>query len=255
MHPCESIELECWADLLSVPAAREAGAVVRRLGPGAVFTTPTVDHVMFNRSIGVSGTRLLDAVRDLDRTGNRYFVHQHPHELQATRPLGLEPYPRSWVKLVRDMAIPVEAAASDVPIRAALPSDAGSMAQLFCDAFDIPASGVEVIAGIVGRPRWHVSVVEDGGRVVALGLLFVDGEVGYLAGGATARSHRRRGIQRALVQHRIHQARDLGVGLLCTETGEEKVGEPQHSFRNLVRSGFEPSGVRHNLCRPGTSWS
>jgi len=41
-------------------------------------------------------------------------------------------------------------------------------------------------------------------------------------------------------------ARDSGCRLLLTATGEEIPGDPQHSYRNILRYGFEPAYLRES---------
>lgn len=45
---------------------------------------------------------------------------------------------------------------------------------------------------------------------------------------------------------RIADAHDLGCRVLATATGEAVPGDPQHSYRNILRAGFELSHVRAN---------
>jgi hypothetical protein len=54
---------------------------------------------------------------------------------------------------------------------------------------------------------------------------------------------------------RIQMALDLGCTLITSETGEDVPGDPQHSYRNMLRHGLRPEYVRDNWCPPGVSWS
>jgi GNAT superfamily N-acetyltransferase len=70
--------------------------------------------------------------------------------------------------------------------------------------------------------------------------------VGWLDWGATAPAFRRRGSQSALLRRRILDALDMGCRLILTETGEEVEGDPQHSYKNILRMGFREAYVREN---------
>ncbi len=64
----------------------------------------------------------------------------------------------------------------------------------------------------VGRAGWRHYLAFDGDRAVAIGALFVDGEAGWLGGGATLPAYRGRGAQGALIARRIRDAAELGCG-------------------------------------------
>lgn len=57
-------------------------------------------------------------------------------------------------------------------------------------------------------------------------------------------------LNRVLAQ-RIRTAIEQGCECLFSETGEAVPGDPQHSFRNLVRAGFAPTHTRENFAPCG----
>ncbi len=63
---------------------------------------------------------------------------------------------------------------------------------------------------------------------------------------ATLKDQRGRGAQAVVLARRIRDALGLGVRLMVTETGTAVDGEPQHSYRNIERAGFEAAYVRQN---------
>src|SRR5690606_35691942 len=99
-----------------------------------------------------------------------------------------------------------------------------------------------LLARLPGEPQAHVFMSFEGETAVGCGVLYVEGEAGYLTWGATAPRFRGRGSQRALMAARIAHARQLGLSVLHTETGEAVPGDPQHSWNNILRAGFEPQG-------------
>ena len=75
----------------------------------------------------------------------------------------------------------------------------------------------------------------DAGRPVATATLCVFEDLGYLMAAATAESHRRRGAQQALIARRIERAAQIGCSKLVAET----LHVLEHSYRNLLRAGFQ----------------
>ena len=72
-------------------------------------------------------------------------------------------------------------------------------------------------------------------------------ELAWFDWAATDPQYRRLGSQTTLLVHRIQTAVELGCRMLVTETGEAVRGDPQHSFRNLMRAGFNPTHTRENF--------
>lgn len=81
---------------------------------------------------------------------------------------------------------------------------------------------------------------------MAAGALFALREAGWLGFAATLPSHRGRGAQGAILAARAARARELGLGVLITETGVPREGGTGPSYRNVLRSGFRPTYVRPN---------
>lgn len=70
--------------------------------------------------------------------------------------------------------------------------------------------------------------------------------LGALWGGAIAPSHRRRGLQRLLIEHRLAALRDLGLRW-ATIASVPTIG----TERNALRAGMRPAYPRLELHRPG----
>ena len=112
----EHIECRAWMDLAeSAPQwlRRATGLVVDEIGGAMTLAAPGLDHVFFNRVIGLGeqtpATEELIAEimgRYWDLSIERYWVHVGPYARPARlgpllQELGLTQYRRSWVKLVR----------------------------------------------------------------------------------------------------------------------------------------------------------
>ena len=105
-------------------------------------------------------------------------------------------------------------------------------------------------ATVVGRPGWHVFLAREGGDAVGAGALFLHEDAGWLGVAGTVPEHRGKGGQGALLAARIDRARELGAGVLVTETGEQVEGRPSNSYRNILRAGFAEAYLRPNLHAP-----
>lgn len=70
--------------------------------------------------------------------------------------------------------------------------------------------------------------------------------LGALWGGAVAPTHRRRGLQRAMIERRLHALRDLGLRW-ATIASEPTIG----TERNALRAGMRPAYTRLEMVRPG----
>ena len=62
----------------------------------------------------------------------------------------------------------------------------------------------------------------------------IDGDLAEFGGGATLPEFRGRGVQQAMLRHRINEACAAGCSILVTEA-EPETG----SARNILRAGFE----------------
>jgi GNAT superfamily N-acetyltransferase len=113
----------------------------------------------------------------------------------------------------------------------------------------VPPDAERWLARLVSHPDWHCFVAYDVGRPVAAGMLYAEGDTGWLGITSTLVEYRGRGAQSALLAARADRARELGLRRLVTETGATEEEEPGPSFRNIVRAGFEPAYVRPNYTR------
>ena len=264
----EAIEAAAWRDAFEAapPLTRaRLGLEVEDVGGAVVLRAPGIDHVLFNRAIGL-GTRVeptAEVVRRIvdgyARAGvGRYFVQVRGAACTAEvrgrlEQHGLAPFRRAWVKLVRG-GEPPGPVRTDLAIVRADPSRRGEIGQLLVSGFDLPEEAAPVMGALVGRRGWHVYVALDGDRLVGAAGAFVEGRAANLSFAVTRPSHRKRGAQGALMAKRIEVARDLGCDLMTSETGEAVPGDPQHSYGNMMRHGLRPEYRRENWGPPGATW-
>jgi GNAT superfamily N-acetyltransferase len=94
------------------------------------------------------------------------------------------------------------------------------------------------------RPGWYHYVATDNETPIATGVLYIRDKVGWLGWASTLPAHRRKGAHQALLAHRINEARKLGCILLSAETREDTPEEPNPSYHNLLRMGFQFAYLR-----------
>jgi GNAT superfamily N-acetyltransferase len=245
MEAGERAELEAFRDWVAaapdgaVDAAEHGSALALR---SAAFPTREL-----NRIVGLYDIADLDALAPF-YSGNSFWVSLDPaagldDELLA-RGFAAD---YAWQKFARGLE-PVEARTDLRVADAETPADFG---QAFADGYGLPGGLADFAAAVVGRAGWHCFVAYDGRTPAGAGALFESNDAGWLGAAATVPSRRGRGAQSAVLAARVERARARGLRVLITETGVPRDGRPGASYRNLVKSGFEPTYVRPNYASPG----
>lgn len=267
-HDAEDIERAALIDLfesLTDELEAELGASQLEIADAWVGVAAALpaSAIVINRAIGL-GLRqpaieqnVKSVIEAYENAGvSRYFIHVHPDIASARlagwiEKAGLE-WARGWVKFGRGREAPPEVS-TDLEIREATADDAPRVGRIIADAFDLGDAAAPWLARMVGRPVWRVYVSVAGDTIAGTGSLLVKDGKGWLDWGATAPEFRRQGSQSALMARRIQDALDLGCDTLFTTTGEEIAGDPQHSYKNIIRSGFRPLYTRLNYAPPRPS--
>ncbi|MEM7435838.1 MAG: GNAT family N-acetyltransferase [Myxococcota bacterium] len=264
----EGLEQVAWSDLYQgapEPLRKGMGLETTRHAGGTLLVAQQADHLLLNRAMGLrpSGDGLDQAVRDAvahyrSRRIKRFWVQLTSDQRHGPLPrlLAMQDvvrYPRSWMKFVR-ATTSLREQPTDATLRLATEDDRDAIAGVFRETFDLPQSGARLFASTAGRPDWRVFVAEDPSGIVGAATLFLAGEDGYLAFAGTSRRARRRGIQRALLGTRLELAAMLGCKRVFAETGLPREGEPNSSYRNMLRLGFDELCVRDNFAPEGTTW-
>jgi hypothetical protein len=198
-----------------------------------------------NHAIGISTAEQLEPLSDFYGE-TRHAVSPAPGvdldtELRAH---GYEPG-YAWMKFARgtEPAPEVSTELRVVEVDAGTGADFGRTA---VEAYGLPRQFAPWFGGLAGRPGWHCFVAYASAEPAATGALHVSEGLAWLGMGATRLEHRRRGAQSALLAARVRRAIGLGCTLLVTETGELVGDRPSASYRNILRTGFEPQYVRPN---------
>jgi GNAT superfamily N-acetyltransferase len=240
-------------------AARVAEAVAQFAGTDAVAARPLGEGVLValgpgryvNRAIGV-GPDLDDA--DLDEVEEFFASRGLPPSVQLSSWVGGQTLARlssrhyrpQWFRSVFARALPIP----DLPTRADV-SDGDRISVVAVDDeeldrwLDVLADGNEVGSGQArgisdefGRGVHSAAGSADflavvDGRAVGCGSLQVACGVGLLGPAATRPADRGRGVQSALLRHRIRCAADLGCDVVAASALPAAA-----SARNLLRHGL-----------------
>jgi hypothetical protein len=151
-----------------------------------------------------------------------------------------------WVKWAHDLK-KINPPLTDLRVGEVEPASATPWASVLLRGFGMPEGELSrMLAPVVGRPGFRCFAAWDGTDIVAVGNMFVLGEVAGLWADATLGSHQRRGAQSALLTIRLRAALEAGCRVVYVETAPDGPEEPNPSFRNMRRAGFIPLYRRRN---------
>ena len=251
MHAAERGELEAFRDFYAA-APPELGADMKAVGGALCLRLEPLSTVtMFNRVLGLgigepaSEAQLDEALGFL--RGVQAYVTVAPEAVPADlgeqlAARGLAP-DRGWTKFSRSTDDPPQASTG---LRVERDDRGEAFAEAATHGFEMPDLFLGWLRRLPGREGWQCFVAFDGDAPAAAGALYVTGEVGWIGIGATIPAQRGKGGQSALLAARIQAAADAGCEVVVTETGAPADGQPNGSYRNIVRAGFEPQYVRAN---------
>ena len=198
----------------------------------------------FNRALPTEAVVAVPAIAAW-YAGRAHAVFVPPGYLGLEQQLEALGYERTgaWTKFARGVE-PAPPAPTD--LRIGENRDPEVFALTTSTGFGLDLELARRTSGLVGAPGWHCFAAWDGDEPAGSGMLYADGEWGWLGVGSTRPDRRGRGAQGALLAARIDRARELGVRRLVTETGSEA----GPSYRNIVRAGFRPAYERSNWRSP-----
>lgn len=253
---CETRALLAWHEAFR--GSHVAGYDWRIVKVGdALCSVSSSDHsILLNRvlELGSDGPPRREQLQDIRRLYDeagvaRFFLHVVPERKAADTDelllaAGYEKY-RGWMKFARG-AGEVCNANSDLVVRQVGPERGPDFAAIVVPAFDMQPVSLPVVALVPGVENKVAFMSFDGERPAGTGAIYLDGTMAALDWGATHPDFRRRGGQTAVLAARIRYALDRGCDLICTMTGEAVPGDPQHSYSNIRRNGFEEAYLREN---------
>ncbi len=256
----EKIEREALISLhqhCTQEAAETLGLRMAKMGDAVLAAAVSDPSVVINRTLGL-GTEngvtkeLLEKIVHFyeDLGVSKYFIHIYPEELpengsEILDALGLQKS-RGWMKFSRDHS-PALTPPTDLEIREATSEqEALHFGKIVAIAFGMTENSAPMLAGLFNDPGWHIFVSYEGDSPAGAGAMYVSGQSAWMEWGATDPNFRRRGSQAAIMAARIQKALDLGCTHMFTETGEAVEGDPQHSYKNILKAGFKESVLREN---------
>jgi GNAT superfamily N-acetyltransferase len=236
------------------------GAVVGHPGDAVAFTFTKLDIWFFNRVLGFGVARPAVA-EDVDDVVAFYDGAERSVSAAQIAPHAAPPEligwfeergfsrSRTWVKMWHDLSSMPEAS-TDLRIERIGPDRAADFGRLgVVEAYEFPEVVGPAMGATVGRPGWIHYMGFDGDTPVSTAAMRIHDGVAWFGFGATSESHRGRGGQSALFAQRLRDARDAGCRFAIVETGKETPEDPNPSYRNMVRSGFQLAYDRHNWVR------
>ena len=265
----EMSEALAWADIYQGAAALPGdpvGAITTRPGDGVAFAFTGLDIWFFNRAIGVGVARRA-VESDIDEVvaffdGARRAMsaaqiapHAAPAELVGWFEARGFNRSRTWVKMWHDLAS-IPGAKTDLRIEVIGADRADDFGRLgVVEAYGFPDVVGPASGATAGEAGWTHYMGFDGDTPVSTAAMRIEDGVAWFGFGATSESHRGRGGQSALFARRLRDARDAGCRFAIVETGKETAEDPNPSYRNMVRSGFQLAYFRHNWVRKGPAAS
>lgn len=256
----ESVERAALASLHEAPEPRLRQRLdmrLERIGSATASIVPAIDSIVTNRVIGL-GVERPASEKDVERIARlyaaagvaRHLVHldrdARPDRLEGwLERAGYEPY-RAWVPFERRAGEAPGEPDSDLEVRRASPGDADAFGAIVADGFGLGEEATALVGALTGHPAWRTYLATDGGEPAGAAALFVHEGAGWLDWAATRPEFRRRGSQSTLLARRVVDAIEAGCEVLFTETGEAVPGDPQHSWRNIEKAGFEAGRAREN---------
>lgn len=240
--------------------ANPAGASWATIGGAVAFALTAIDFGFFNRVVGLGTAQ--PATDDDVESASRFFVQlglgqSVIHVAPGARPDDLVGWLNArgyvagarWVKLWHALR-QIEPPSPTFRIERIGASQADAWGDVVMAAFGMPAPVRPIATATIGRASWIHYLGFEGDTPVCTSAMHLVGHAAWLGYGGTLDAFRGRGWQTAMFLQRLADARDSGCRLAITETGEETEQNPvNHSYRNMVRTGFELAYARQNWVR------
>ena len=176
----------------------------------------------------------------------RFFLSTlHEPSEEALSATGLVPA-RGWRLFRRSLASSGPEVSTDVSIQRVSSGRAKDFAEIVSDAFDLGDASRPMLAKLPDAKGWYLFQAEIDGKVAGTGALYIADRLAWTDFGATSPEQRNKGVQKALLSHRIAFARQKGCQEILTCTGESVPGEAQISYHNIQKSGFREAELLLN---------
>jgi hypothetical protein len=256
----EEIEREALISLhkhCPLETAQDLGLYMLEVGDAVAAASTKDPSFVINRTLGLGTlfeitqetlSNITKFYRDLDI--NKFFLHVYPNEMADNVPEMLEKEglqkSRGWMKFKRDNSPPLEILTELTITEASTAEQALHFGRIVANAFGMTENSAPMLAGLADDPGWHIFLSYSGDTPAGAGAMYVHGGSAWMEWGATDPNFRRMGSQAAIMSTRIQKAIELGCKRMFTETGEAVEGDPQHSYKNILKAGFTESVLREN---------
>ncbi|HET7899943.1 MAG TPA: GNAT family N-acetyltransferase [Candidatus Nanopelagicales bacterium] len=248
----EAHESRAWAACVEAAAAADGNpldATVDVVAGQRVPALGAIDAALFNRVIGLGvstpceGSVLDKVIASYGVRGQSRFTIEvtpssEPADLRerlAERGLVDSGYRQAKCWQVPE---PYEGEHRDL-VERLTEDDADEFAQVNMLAWEVPAFLAVWFGATLFAEGFRHFGVREGGRLVSVGGMYVSDGIAWLGFGATLPDHRGRGMQKAVLARRIHEAASLDCHLVHTETEAHTAEVRNPSLANMVAVGFE----------------
>ncbi|HEY5434897.1 MAG TPA: hypothetical protein VIK13_06665 [Candidatus Limnocylindrales bacterium] len=241
-------------------AGDPCGARFAIIGGADVHALTALDFSFFNRTVGLGTARpatredvaaVSAFYRDLGLGQSVIHVAPGAEPAELVDWVGEEGYTpgRRWVKVWHDLREIAEPSPA-LRIEVLDAEGADTFAEVCATAFEMPPIVAPLVAATLGRPGWTHYLGYEGATPVSAAAMYVTEGISWLGYGSTLEASRGRGWQTAMFLRRLRDARAAGCRMTITETGEETEDDPvNHSYRNMLRTGFRLAYARRNYVR------
>jgi GNAT superfamily N-acetyltransferase len=225
------------------------GIEIRRFGSATVLFSDAIPLSYYNRCMGLGpedAGQIHDIVAFFRERATPFRFDMNPFETTELTRTRLELHgiiPTEYQTNLYGVAAPAKRPpiASGVRIRPVRANEIKFFAHLYerayCHGRPVsPRLSTFRMDGIRARfcmPGWHFCMALVDGLPAGGGLMYVDGRIASLAGGATVFTLRGRGCQSALLRYRIEHARALGASLVVSRCRANSTSQ-----RNMERAGL-----------------
>ena len=255
----ERAEVRAWTTFYRkapAPAIAACGLGLRSFGAATALWMAKVDHVTFNRvlGLGLDGPPDLKTMEEIVATYERAMIPRFLVQLAPLVSLGPTAatvtelgFARgdNWVRLVRDVS-PPGPVPTHLRVEQVGPDRGALFAETVCAGFGMGPEIAPLVEGIVGEGGWHCYLAYDGERPVASAVMVVDDRVAWMGFASTLPEARGHGAQSSLIARRILDAKAAGCKFCAAETEEQTPDRLSPSYRNVMRAGFEVGYLRPN---------
>lgn len=228
------------------------------VGGGLACAVPTIDILAMNRvlSLGIAqpiNQLTLDHIIQFYKKAgsSRFFIQLPPsvvyEEIQALLVKNGLVHHNNWTKLYRSTFCPDIPINPELSIQSINRKSADIYGQLLFMSFDWQDTRLASwLASTIGQEGYRHYLVTKGGKAIAAGALFVDGEMASMAFAGTLERFRGLGAQTLLLKTRLIDAHDAGAKYITAETAQHSTNAEVKSFLNMQRFGFETAYHRQN---------